>query len=353
MNLDLFASFKEIDASGMLGYVGELPDQLANAWTHAAGLPIDRGLADVKRIAICGMGGSAIGGDLFASLTSGSLDKMVAVNRGYELPAWVRGKESLVIAMSHSGNTEETLTTARQALDRGARLLAITTGGKLAEMAEGVGAPVQLYRYPSLPRAALGWLYGMLLSAADRLGWLKLESAIEEAVRVMDEQRKSCDVEVPLAQNPAKQIASKLAGKVPVIWGSGVLEPVARRWKTQINENAKSPAFFDSLPELDHNTVVGVEAPAEGLSKLAILQLAGPSDHPRVAIRQTATAAIVSAYGLPVERVAAAGVNTLANQFSLILLGDYVSYYLAMLYDIDPSPIPQIDELKVELARHE
>jgi len=354
MNLDNLTQFKQTDTSDMLKHVEALPEQLSGAWQNAQEQALDPALGkDLRQIVICGMGGSAISGDLLRALVADTLTVPVMVSRGYGLPAYAYGPETLVITLSHSGGTEETLSAAQTAIERRARLMAITTGGTLATLVEEAGGAVLRYAYDSPPRAALGWLYGSLLGGMQHLGLIDVDEAIQETLDLLRKTRETITPTIKASLNPAKRTAGQMMGRIPVMWGGGVLEPVARRWKTQINENAKVPAYYEEMPELCHNSVVGTEVPRKALEQMIIVQLvARRHDHPRVVIRQKATTKLLLQEAIFVDRVSAAGQSPLASQLSLAQLGDYVSYYLAMGYQMDPTPIPQIDMLKEELAKN-
>lgn len=357
MNLDDMERFRQIDADNMLGYIDALPDQLADAWERAQALDCPAAFGRVDLVLICGMGGSAISGDLASALVGDSCPVPVVVNRDYDLPPCAAGNRALVIALSHSGMTEETLSAARQAVERGTHLLAITTGGELAALAGEAGGVAWTYTYPSQPRAALGWLYGLLLGAFSRLGLApNLSADVEETVALLRKDREALGAANAVARNLAKRLAGQLVERIPVIWGAGLLAPVARRWKTQLNENAKSRAYFEVMPELNHNAVAGLSFPADLMEKtrFAIIQLASSHyDHPRVAVRHRVTHDLFLRQAIVTEIVQARGESRLAQQMNLIQFGDYVSYYVAMAYGVDPTPIPAIAVLKEELSRVE
>ncbi len=353
MNLDDRNLIEQIDAGNMLSHIDALPGQLSTAWKHGHLLELPGPLADVQQVAICGMGGSAISGDLLSALVSGSCHVPFTITRAYDLPTYIIGAETLVIALSHSGSTEETLSAARQAAERGTRLLAITTGGELAKLVQAAGGVVWTYQYHAQPRATIGWLYGLLLAAASRLSLVDdLSAEVEEAVEVLERGRAVLGADSSAAQNPAKRLAGQLVGRIPVIWGAGLLAPVANRWKTQINENAKAAAYFETLPELNHNTVVGLEYPETLARSVVFVTLRSEKyDHPRVAIRQKVTHQLLLQAGIMADEVRAQGESRLAQQMSLVQFGDYVSFYLAMAGGVDPTPILSIDWLKAQLAQ--
>jgi glucose/mannose-6-phosphate isomerase len=346
--------FSAIDTQNMLGHIDALPDHFESAWARAKALVLPDNLRNVERVVVSGMGGSAISGDLLAALVADSCPIPIMVNRGYDLPAYVRGAETLFIAMSFSGTTEETLSATQQAIARGTRLLAITIGGDLGSMVEQAGGTVWTFNYESQPRAAVGWLYGMLLGAATRLGLAQVtDEEIDETVTRMRRDGEAWTASSPTGRNPAKRIAGQLMDCIPIIWGAGVLAPVARRWKTQLNENAKTSAFFEEMPELNHNAVVGILTPEEMMNrhKLQIVQLVSRQhDHPRVALRHAATENLLREAGVITEVIKARGESKLNQQMNLVQYGDYISYFLAMAYGVDPTPIPPIVMLKQKLA---
>jgi glucose/mannose-6-phosphate isomerase len=352
MNLDDLELLKRVDSADMLRHIEALPDQLADSWAHGHSLDLPAELGQVRQVVISGMGGSSISGELAARLIEDTSRVPVFVNRNYGLPAFASGSDTLMIALSHSGNTEETLSATRRAIERGTRLLAITTGGSLAPFATEAGGTAWIYEYDAPPRAALGWLYGQVLAALSRLNIAPdLAKDVEEAVGLLRRTQPRYSPETPTTRNIAKRTAGQLVERFPVIWGSGLLAPVARRWKTQMNENAKSAAFFELLPELNHNAVVGLGFPSDLMHKLGIIQLRSSKyDHIRVAIRHQVTHDLFMQEGVLTEQVSARGDSRLAHQMSLIQLGDWVSYYLAMANQADPTPIGPIDTLKAKLA---
>ncbi len=347
-------NFASIDPQQMLSHIDALPEQLESAWARAQTLNLPAAYTRAEQVMICGMGGSAISGDLLAALAAPSCHLPIQVVRDYDLPPYAAGSHTLVIALSHSGTTEETLSAAQQAAERSTLLLAITTGGQLAPLVERSGGVVWKYEYDSQPRAALGWLYGLLLGAAARLNLAPdLAAGVEEAIAQMRRDREIWTASSRATRNSAKRIAGQLMDRIPVIWAAGLLAPVARRWKTQLNENAKTSAYFEVLPELNHNAVVGIIAPPELIDRhrIQVVQLVSPDyDHPRVALRHVVTEKLLREAGVIAEVIQARGRSRLAQQMNLIQYGDYISYYLAMAYGVDPTPIPPIAMLKQKLA---
>jgi len=354
LNLDDRSRMLEIDRDNMLGHIDALPTQFQNAWHHAQTLPLPDSHRQPRLIVLCGMGGSAIGGDLTAALISRSSAVPFIVIRGYDLPAFVAGPDTLVIASSFSGNTEETIAAVHEAETRGVRLLAITTGGQLADYARQHGHPLWLFDYKSQPRAALGWSFGLLIGLVHRLGLApSLESDLAEGVALLTAQRALYGAESPLATNPAKRGAGQLIGRIPVFWGGGFFAPIAQRWKGQLNENAKVWAQWEPMPEANHNAVVGIGFPAEQMIKMTAVFIMSPTlDHPRVLLRHELTLKMCLQNGIMTDTFKPQGTSALAQMMHAIQYGDYLSYYAAIAYGADPTEIAPIIELKEQLAAH-
>lgn len=338
------------DKSGMLGHIRGLPQQCRLAWQQGLSLKLPKTYSAVRRIVVLGMGGSAIGADLAAAVLSHEVGIPLTVQRSYGLPFPVDDK-TLVVASSYSGNTEETLSGFEQALGASTKVVAFTTGGRLGEMAQDRRIPLFLFTGQGPPRASLGFSFVGLLGMLNKLGLIQDKaSQIGEMLDVMERLCQKWHSTVPQAQNLAKQLAVSLQGKLPVIYGSDFLVPVALRWKTQVNENSKAWAFYRPLPELDHNDVVGYQFPAELAPSLFIMMLRSPLLHQRNLLRYDVTGELLERAGISHQTVSGEGQGLLSQMMSLVLLGDYVSYYLALLYGADPTPVPTIDYLKQRLA---
>lgn len=350
MNLDDFTHFSKVDLQDMLAEVDSLPDLLEKGWDQGQSLPLPD-WQGIQRVVIAGMGGSAIGADLIAAFTAARCLAPLVVQRNYTLPGWARGPETLVIASSHSGNTEETLEAFDQAVANGCRVLSICTGGKLAEKTHQAGAELWRFEHKGQPRAAVGYSFGLLLAAFTRLGLIPDPAQeVMGTLAALRAQQANLRADVPLAHNPAKRMAGQLVGRMVVVFGADVLEPVARRWKGQISEVAKAWAQCESLPEADHNTVAGVTQPEELLAKNMALFLRAPSYHPRNRLRTDLTQRLLMLEGMSTDFVDAKGEAPLAHQWTALHFGDYVSFYLAMIYEIDPTPVPTIASLKREMS---
>ena len=346
----------ELDRADMAGAIAGLGRQFADGYgaarralagDSATGAPAPPARPD--GVAVCGMGGSAIGGELVLA-TAGALDVPATVVRGYELPAWVR-PATLVVTVSYSGETEETLACAEAAVARGCRPVCVATGGRLAAFAAAHALPYVPVPEGLQPRAALGALATPVAAALAQSGLCAdLAAEVAETGALLDELASDLAPEVPEDVNGAKALARRLAGRLVLVCGGGVTAPAARRWKTQVNENAKAPAFWAELPELDHNEVEGWSSLPELAAGSQVVVLEDPEWPPALARRVPLTAAEFAAHGAGVERLTARGAAPLARACSLIGLGDWVSFYLALLYGRDPTPVAAIERFKRRLA---
>jgi glucose/mannose-6-phosphate isomerase len=295
---------------------------------------------------VAGMGGSAIGGRLAAGALGPRLRRPLAIADGYALPGWA-GPQTLVLCSSYSGATEETLSAYDDAVARGAPRLVATTGGPLAERARSDGVPVIPLPGGFQPRAAVGYsLVAALEAAALADAARPVRDEVEAAALLAERLAEQWGPEGP-EDGEAKALARRLHGTVPVIAGAELAAAVAYRWKCQINENAGLPAFASALPELDHNEVVGWPAAGE-LGRFSAVFLEDPGAHPRNVLRAQVTAEQAAA-GAAVERVIARGETPTERLISLVLLGDLVSLYLAVLRGEDPVSIPPIEAVKAAL----
>ena len=350
VDLDNPSVYRKFDKSGMLNHLHAFPEQCQKAWEKVRSFELPREYTEISNVVILGMGGSAIGGDIVRRLALAESKVPVWVHRDYGLPAFVDGS-TLLIASSYSGNTEETLSAFSASLKTQAKKLVITSGGKLKHWAENEGIPVFMVDYRAPPRAAFPHSFVPLVGIFQRLGLLRDKSAdLQEAVDLLKELSGDFIETRPLASNPAKQLATKLWGHVPVTYGAEVLSEIAQRWKAQFNENSKSWAFSESFPELNHNAVAGYEFPREAKERIFVLMLRSLSFSSRSLHRYEATAELLTKAGIPYEFVEARGESALAQVMALVLLGDYSSFYLAMLNEVDPTSIDAIDFVKQYLA---
>jgi len=351
VDLDNASVYRQFDKSGMLDHLHKFPEQCQKAWEKVLELELPPEYTKISNVVIVGMGGSAIGGDIARRLALSESKVPVRVHRDYGLPAFVNAN-TLVIASSYSGNTEETLSAFTEALGNRSRKLVIASGGKLKQLAEQECIPAFVIDYQAPPRAAFPHSLIPLVGIFQKLGLLGDKSAdLHEAVDILNQLSGDFMETKSLASNPAKQLATKLWGHVPVIYGVEMLSEVAQRWKAQFNENSKAWAFFESVPELNHNAVAGYEFPFEAKERIFVLMLRSSSLRSRSLLRCEATAELLTKAGIAYEFVEARGESALAQVMSLVLLGDYSSFFLAMLNEVDPTSIDAIDFVKQYLAR--
>lgn len=352
MNLNNLERMREIDTQGYIDHINGLPDQLATAWELGEKLDLPEFSEDIDQVLIAGMGGSAIGGDLVAAYAVPDCQVPIIVHREYTLPQWATSKNTLVICSSHSGNTEETLSVFDIAVDAGVQVLAVTTGGALAEKAQAQGFPVWQFDHDFQPRAAVGYSFGLLMAALSRLGLgVEFPENIPGFIAGLKANQENFLPEVPVTQNPAKRLAGQLVGRWVTVWGAEILAPIARRWKGQINEVAKAQAAFEFLPEGDHNAFQGIVEPKKHFGMSMHIFLQTESNHPRNQLRAELTSKGFMMEGHNTDIVHARGEGRLAHMWNALLFGDYVAYYLAMAYEVDPSPVPKLVELKEQLKK--
>jgi len=350
VNLDDQSIYASIDKSGMRTLIKELPDQCRRAWRSGLKFSLPESYSDINKIVIVGMGGSAIGGDLLKAVIGSTPGILIYTHREYDLPEFVDEK-TLVVASSYSGNTEETLSAFGQSFKKPCKKLVITTGGRLIEMARQNDIPAFIIDQVSPPRAALGYSVLPMLAFMQNLRLVRNKTReVESIIATLEKLEDRWSDTSPTAKNQAKKLSLTLYGKIAVIYGAGILADVARRWKTQINENSKSWAFFEILPELNHNAVLGYSYPDDIRDKIFIILLRCPSLHHRTLIRYEITAELLDRKNIPYQYIDSGGTNPIKHVMSLVLLGDWVSYYLSILYGIDPSPVPEIDLLKKRLS---
>jgi glucose/mannose-6-phosphate isomerase len=325
----------------VLDHVLAIPDHLRDAPWRVESARIEA--ADSDGVLVCGMGGSAIGGDLAASLLGERLTRPMATVRGYRLPGFATA-DWTVLCSSYSGETEETLACFEAASELGARRVAVGTGGPLVERARETGSPVVGLPGILQPRAAVAYMtvaaaeVAALSGAAPRIG-----DELEDAAAFLEERAEAL-------QARAGEIAERLPGTLPVVLGAELTTPVARRWKTQINENAKLQAFFSELPEADHNEICGWAGLPDG-ARASVVTLEDAEGHPRVRRRFELTAELIAGAGHEVVRIETEGDTRAARMFSAVMLGDLVSLRLAEARGVDPLEVDALDSLKDALAR--
>jgi len=341
----------ELDTGEHLRHLGGLGEQLRRG--YAAGRAVERAPSgkDATAVVVCGMGGSGVAGDVLRGLYAERLGVPVIASKGYRLPAFA-GRDTVVVAVSFSGNTEETVSAYQEAVERGCRVTAISCGGRLGELAATDGvAHVNPPSDVPMPRMAIGDLSASVIGVLESAGVLPAAGAeLAEAAEVLDGVAARVAPDRPVGDNVAKELAAWIGERTPVVWGSeGLAEAPAARFRTQVNENAKAPALSSWLPELDHNEIEGWSA-GTGTGH-ALVALRHPLEHARVGDRFAATLAAIAPSGLESRELHAEGARPFEVLFSLVLLVDFTATYLALLRGVDPTPIPVLSSLKERLTR--
>lgn len=350
--LDDAARRAALDAQNMIPLTHEFPEQCRKALDIAMQFNPPTPRLPIQNVVVTGLGGSAVGGDLLRVLVEDNGEVPVVVNRDYQMPAWVNDR-TFVIAASYSGNTEETLSAFEDAQDRGALLACVTSGGELAQRAAHYGTPVAFIPKGQPPRSAMGYMFIPMLMAAHKVGVIRRDPTgdLQNAIALLEKAREQWNADVPFEKNPAKQLAAKLYGKLPILYGSQAYSSVvAFRWKTQLNENTKIHAYSNGYPEMNHNEILGWVLAKQQVPNLAVVLLRDQMERPKIVARVETTKRLF-ARAAEVHEVFAEGQSLLARMLHAIYLGDWVSCYLALLYGVNPTDISYINLLKAVLEK--
>jgi glucose/mannose-6-phosphate isomerase len=352
--LDDLDAMRALDPDNMYNRIFDLPEQMTQALKLASGWNIPANdFRDVQNIVVIGMGGSAIAGDLVRSYLAKEFVVPIQVCRNYVLPEYV-DDATLVIASSYSGNTEETLSAVDDALQRKAMLVVLTTGGLLEEVAQLNEIPMLKLPTGLQPRAAIGYSFVPILVFLEKIGLLKdAAGRIKKTIKHMETVRERMIEDSSSSVNPAKQMALLIHGKIPVIYtGPTLTDAVGVRWKGQFCENAKTLTFVNQYAEMNHNELVGWSKQIqEHAEHLIVIQLRDAEDHPKISARMDIVKQIIEDQDIMVIDLYATGETELERMFNLIQMGDFISYYLAILNDVNPTPVEAIENLKTELAK--
>ena len=357
-DLDNSKTYQRLDPSGLRQRLRDFPHQCQAAWevSQSQSLKTLDGWKNISQVVIGGMGGSAIAGDLAKDLAASQQAVQLTVIRDFQLPFPLTSNH-LFVACSFSGNTDETLSLVQQARRSQAKVMAIAGGGRLAAMAEEEGFPLLPIPASGEPRSALGYNLLLLLGVLARLDLVSTpDNDVQSAVSALQDQVARLGEEIPTEDNPAKQLAQELAGRVALIYAGGIFSAVARRWKTQLNENAKAWAFYETIPELLHNSVEAFHSEAvdgsgaEESDRLALLLLPAAASA-ELERRYHIVEELLEQQGIPYQRLTGPAGPPLAQLLSMVLLGDYVSYYLALIRSLDPSETPLLDLGKRRASR--
>ena len=336
------------DSQGMLAATAALPEQVAAAAQRASGLSGLPSLDEVNSVVVLGMGGSGIAGDIMASVAGPFMPVPVLVAKSYELPAFV-GEGTLVFAVSFSGNTEETVEATTEAAVQGAKIVVVSGGGELSRLGKAWGAPmVSVPDNIPQPRAAVGALAIPPLIILEQIGLFPgARRWVDEAVRRLTDRRD----ELAGKDSLVTDLARRIGRTIPLVYGGGTLGAVAaQRWKTQMNENAKIPAFWNTQPELCHNEIAGWGQHGDLTRQaITIIALRHDFEHPQVMRRFELVFRMVDEVVAGIVQVEARGDGQLAQLLDLILVGDLTSLHLALNEGIDPGPAPALDEIKIAL----
>jgi glucose/mannose-6-phosphate isomerase len=364
--LDDLAALRAADPGDMLRQVASAAAQIREAQYRTAEAGIDALAAGgrPRALVVAGMGASAISGDILAAVCGAGCPVPIVTVRGYQLPGWV-GATDLVIAVSCSGSTEETLALAVEAVRRGSRLLCVgAEESPLAHIATQSGVPLIPVRSAGRPRAMLWGLTVPVILTARLIGLADVsDDVLEDTAKRLEDISHRCRPSSELFINPGKKLAAELAGAVPMVWGDSPLAGVAAyRFACQFNENAKYPCVYGSLPEASHNQVVAFDGPFGGTEDdffrdraevergLHAIVLRDVTEHPRVARRREVSVDLARARGIPVTEIAAEGTHPIERIATLIALADYTTVYLAIELGIDPTPEAAVQELKARIA---
>jgi glucose/mannose-6-phosphate isomerase len=343
VTLDDVDALAKVDAAGMLRQMTALADQLERSLSSEV-----RIAQGGEKLCLCGLGGSAMGADVLCDHMERNSKVMASVIRDVTLPGWV-DRDTLVVLISYSGNTRETLSMYSEAVRRKAPVAVITSGGQLQKLSAERGDPTVMVPSGLQPRAALGHLLGAAAAVVGAAGMSSIDRELRALLPPIRQELKDCAPQVPQDRNPAKQLAIRLHDSIPFIYSSHNVRAAGRRWQTQVNENSKMLCLYGELPEADHNQVVGW---VDGLRRPECrpVFLKAPSDQGMVADIVRATISIFEDFRLDPVVVELGGGSALENIMRGMVLGDHVSYYLAMLKGVDPSPVSSISELKKRLG---
>jgi glucose/mannose-6-phosphate isomerase len=342
------AKIEAVDSQNMRGLIRHFPMQWKNAVERTESLSLQIDASRIKNICMAGMGGSAIGADLIRAYSYYSCPYPVQVVRHYHIPGWV-DEHTLFIGCSLSGSTEETLSAVSEASEKGAQIIVTTSGGGLLVKASQKDFDYIAFPGGMQPRAALPSSFVPLFRIFQAFGWLdETEDALQETAEFLDQQGQLFD---NLDDNEALSLAETFVNTLPVIYSDATtLQPVNLRWRTQMEENAKTIAYGNYVPEMNHNEIVGWDRISHLTGRLSVVILKDKDDTVKVQQREQIVEDLISDQAESINVFSTRGDSRLSRMFSLIQLGDWTSFYLAMLYNVDPTPVAKIDMLKRRLS---
>jgi glucose/mannose-6-phosphate isomerase len=343
--LDDLKYINQVDKSDALGFAAKQPKQLL----HQFGITLDLNEeTPIKNIVFSGMGGSSLVAELITSWPK--LAVPFIISKGYDLPEWIN-ENTLVICASYSGNTEETLASLNRATEKNAQVVIVTHGGTLLECAQNEDIPYALLPECPQPRTGIFYAYRAVLEilvAADVVSSNVL-SELEGVAQVLADTTKEWGADIPASKNYAKQLAAAMEGKTPIIYGGALTYPAAYKWKISVNENAKNTAWCNQLPEFNHNEFIGWNShPVE--KPFAVFDLISSFEHERILERFEVTDRLLSGKRPKATRITAVGDSIIEQLLYLVLLGDFATTYLAVLNNVDPTPVDLVEKFKKELS---
>jgi len=359
--LDQLEEVKRVDKSGLLELCMQTPEYCRDAVELAkkVRIPSEVNISSEisikygkpQQIVVVGMGGSAIGGEILHDWLRDEFPIPIEVCKDYTLPAYAN-ENTLVFAVSYSGNTEETLNAFVDAIRRKCMTITITSGGHLLSFSEKLGIPHVTIPSGLFPRVAIPYMFFPMPALLASMGILpNVEDDVQEVIRVLERLSEENSPQTPTERNPSKKLALELAETVPVVYGFRQYGAISRRLKTQLNENSKVLSKHDVFPELNHNEVVGWEAPEALTKKFSIILIRDRDEPPEIQHRIEATKALALHKAQKVLEIYAEGRRKLAKMFSVLQVGDFASIYLAILQGIDPAPVEIIDKIKMEMSK--
>ncbi len=354
-NLDSLAEIKELDKGNILGSVQELPNQCLHAWEDASKIDVPEYYHDIKNIIMCGMGGSGLGARVIESVYSDSINYPFYRLNDYHLPGFC-DIHSLVICSSYSGETEETIQNAKEAINKKTKWMAIASGNSLIQLAQQEGVPYYQidpkYNPSNQPRMAIGYSVIGQLVLASKAGLFSLDKKnIDNAVDSMNAIKDKNDVSIGIKDNFAKKLAQKIYGKIVIFISSGHLVGATHVVNNQQNECAKNLSFDVSLPELNHHLMEGLKFPSNNPAGVYVIFIDSDLYEERIKKRVKATMDVVAKNKIDYSSFKPSSSDELSQAFELIQFGGYLNYYLALLNKIDPLPIPWVDYFKIQLGQ--
>ena len=356
VDLDDLITYERLDPSGLHRRLQGLPAQCSRAWELAKRTKVPDEWRQCTEVIVAGMGGSAIAGNLAADLAGPSSGTPIRVVRSFDVPGLSANRRSqpgqLIVVCSFSGETEETLSMFDQARAAETAMVVITGGGTLGRQAADAGIPVMTVDAPGEPRSAVGYDLMLLAALLDRIGVISVsDQEAAAAVEAAASMALRVGIETPRGTNPAKTLAEDLVGRLTLVYGSGIFSGMALRWKSQINENGKSWAFAELLPELLHNSVESFAVGSEIGRRTTALLLKPNQPAPEMEGRYTVLDGMLGDAGIEKRMLAGVQGGPLTQLLSMLVLGDYVSYYMGLLNGINPSETHSIDLSKQRLSR--